>query len=210
MDLYTVVDVITKGLTINLVVSIGIYGYFFLHQYPIHKGMGDYMLACLVFDICSYVCGKYLGYNHFLIPLFGLAEFVLLIRVFLTIQKKKQVHYSSFLWVYILLVVLELFLLIFKTTFLPIPSRSLGYAFLLWILKKYILTATYVEIEKFRGLLFFILFYASFSCVYYLLLTFSVYWNNDLKFTLWLLHSLVLHVLYATVTCYQINRGKIL
>lgn len=209
MDLYTMVDVITKGLTINLVVSIGLYGYFFLHQSPVHKGLGNYILTCLVFDVCSYVCGKYLGYNHFFIPLFGLAEFVLLTKVFLNKQQKMQVHYSFFLWIYILLVVVELFLLIFKTTFLPIPSRSIGYAFLLLILKKYSIKASYQEIEKFKGLLFFVLFYASFSCIYYLLLTFSVYWNNNLKFTLWLLHSLVLHFLYATVTYYQISRGKI-
>lgn len=209
MDLYTVVDVITKGLTINLVVSIGVYGYFFLHQYPVNKELGNYVLTCLVFDVLNYLCGRYLGYNHFLIPLFGLAEFILLTRVFLTKQKKKEVYYSFFLGIYLLLVVLELFLLFFKTTFLPIPSRSLGYAFLLLIVKRYSLSATYQELEKFRGLLFFVLFYASFSCMYYLLLTFSVYWNNNLKFTLWLLHSLVLHVLYATVTFYQISRGKI-
>lgn len=208
MDLYETVDLITKGLTFNLIVSVIIYGYLYLIKIKVNLFLFFYIVSCLLFDVVNYLSGRIFEFNHFLIPLFGIFEFIFWSLFFLGKEKRKVFHYKKILCFYLLIVFVEIYFLFFKGSFLPIPSRSLGYTLLLYLLIRFCMISTYEQIKPYKNILFWVLIYTSFSCIYYLLLSFSVYWGNNLKFILWLLQSFFLHFFYIAITYYQWNIGK--
>lgn len=208
MDLYDTVDLITKGLTFNLIVSVIIYGYLFLRKRKLSSVLFFYIGSCLLFDVINYLSGRFFGFNHFLIPLFGIFDFIFWTLFFLEKDKRQEFHYKKILYFYLLIVFVEIYFLFFKGSFLPIPSRSLGYALLLYLITRLFLISNYEQIKSYKGILFWVVFYTSFGCIYYLLLSFSVYWANNLKFILWLLQSILLHFFYIAITYYQWSIGK--
>lgn len=208
MDLHNVSYIAARSITFNLIlitlISIGLSFWFNRKLYQI----SGYLLLALLFACSGSIIGKLYGYNLFMIPLFGLVDYFFWSRFF-TPKKSKQ--RKQLIWLdtlLILYVFFEIFRLSIGKGFLMIPGASLtNLAIVSVMIYGYLKT---IKIESaINWIIYSLVFvYALFNCFFYLFLDFSVYWEDEYKFFVWLLRSLLLHMFYLFLPYYQWKIGK--
>lgn len=208
MELFAIADIITKGITVSLILMtlISIALVFRFDKIPYRIPV--YLFIALLFDITGLVLGKLYGYNLFVTPLFGLVDYFIWSRFFILKKSKER---KQLIWMDLLLLtymLFELFHLSEKKGFLVIPGASLANLFIIIVMIYSYWKIYRIESGINWSIYSFVFVYASFNCFFYLFLNFSVYWNDEYKFFLWLSHSVLLHLFYFFLPYYQWKIGK--
>lgn len=205
MDVYLIADTVTQGIGINLICTVLASSFLFFRSQFRTSGILIYLFISLLFELSGFLMEPVNGLNHYLIPVFGLFEFGLLTAMLFKAdsQIRRYVRLSG-----ILLLVYagaEAYSLFGGNGFLQIPARSVSY---LLIMMSMIAGFVLKRVEGAGVLYSGVLVYASFNCIYFLLLSFSIYWDDDAKFLLWLSHSVLLHIFYPFLLYCQWKTGK--
>lgn len=208
MDLHNISYLAARTVTFNLIlitlISIAFTFWFNLRLYLIT----GYLLLALLFAYVGSIIGELYGNNLFMIPLYGLIDYFFWSRFF-TSKKSKQ--RKQLIWLDVILVLyvfLEIYRLAIGKGFLIIPGASLtNLAIVIVLIFGYLKT---VKIESsINWTIYSLVFvYALFNCFFYLFLDFSVYWEDEYKFFVWLLRSLLLNIFYLFLPYYQWKIGK--
>lgn len=167
-----------------------------------------FLIVSLLFEIGGVILGKLYGYNLFLFPLFSLFDYYIWSRFF---TQKESRQRKQLIWADILLlfyVTLELYCLWTGENFLMIPSHSLTSLFVIIVMTYNYLTAYKIESGINWSIYSFVFVYALFNCFFGLFFEFIVYWKDDIKFFIWISHSVLLFVFYLFLPYYQWKIGK--
>lgn len=206
--LYNISYIAARSITFNLIlmtlVSIAFILFFDRKAYRILM----YLIFALIFDIGGLVIGKLYGYNLFIAPLFGLFDYFFWSRFFTpkkTEQRKRLIWLDTLLMVYVFL---EVYSLSVGEGFLIIPGASLTNLFIIIVIIHSYLKVIKIESKISWAIYSFVFVYALFNSFFYLFLDFSVYWEDEYKFFVWLLRSLLLHLFYLFLPYYQWKTGK--
>ncbi|OJX36698.1 MAG: hypothetical protein BGO87_12950 [Flavobacteriia bacterium 40-80] len=143
-----------------------------------------------------------------MIPLFGLADYFFWSRFF-TLKKSKW--RKQLVWMDTLLVVyvfFEVYQLSAGKDFLVIPGASLANLFIVIVMIYSYLKVFRIESAISWGIYSLVFVYALFNCFFYLFLDFSIYWEDEYKFFVWLFRSFLLHMFYLFLPYYQWKIGK--
>jgi hypothetical protein len=208
MELYTLSYYITSTVAYNLIlmccVSIVIS---YRNNWKLYH-ITLYLIICLLFDLAGTVIGRAYGYNLFLTPLFGLVDYFIWTRFFIPSKTKLR---KKLIWLDVILVgyiFLELIRLGVGESFMVIPSASLSNLFIVLVLiYKYLVTKRMNP--RISLLVYSVVFiYVSFNCFFYIFLEFSIYWEDEYKYFIWLLRAVLLHVFYLFLPYYQWKIGR--
>ncbi len=170
--------------------------------------ISGYLMLALLFAVSGLIIGKLYGYNLFMIPLFGLADYFFWSRFF-TLKKSKW--RKQLVWMDTLLVVyvfFEVYQLSAGKDFLVIPGASLANLFIVIVMIYSYLKVFRIESAISWGIYSLVFVYALFNCFFYLFLDFSIYWEDEYKFFVWLFRSFLLHMFYLFLPYYQWKIGK--
>lgn len=203
------IDLLSRGIPLNL--SIMLLLSLVMHFYYGYKSLFivKYLLASALFEWAGLFAGDWLGTNLFLIPLFSLVDYFIwtsLFRVSPVENKRKFSWLSLTLTIY---VAIEIILILNNSSLQIIPSSSLASLCIIVTMMRFHL-AKKTENSKLDWILFsFIFSYAAFNCFFGLFLDFLVYWDQDRKFALWTVYTLIINVFFIFLPYYQWRNGRI-
>lgn len=208
MDLYQIFSYVGDYVVISLlpisIVSIVFLVRFGWNLYRIPL----FLVGSLAFEIGNVIFGKLYGYNLFLAPLFSLFNYYIWSRFFTRKHSKQR---KQLIWTDIMVVffaTLDFYHLYTDKHFLIVPSYSLISLCIVFVLIYNYVTAYNKEAEINWSIFAVVFVYALFDSFFGLFLEFFTYWENDVKFTVWISHTVLLHLFYLFLPYYQWKIGK--
>lgn len=208
MDLHSVFYFVARNVISNLILTVTISVIFsFRFGWKSYR-IPLFLMVSLLFEIGGIILGKLYGYTLFLIQLFSLFDYYIWSRFF-TLKKSRQ--RKQLIWIDIPLLfyaTLELYYLQTENFFLIIPSYSLTSLLIIIVMIYNYLTAYDIESGINWSMYSFVFVYALFNCFFGLFFQFFVYWEDDVRFFVWITHSVMLHIFYLFLPYYQWKIGK--